>query len=87
MIKINENYALGSEKMNWVIYHKVKPDKTRPNGWKAETFYAGLPQAAKALKHQMLRVSDYSSAAELLAGAESISKLFDKELFNNESVK
>jgi len=85
MIEVSEKYAIGSDKLNWIIYKKIKPNKRVPSGWEAQHYYGNLGQAVKSLKDLMLRVSDYNSVAELITASTAISELFDKELFNEES--
>jgi len=78
MIKVNDKYAIDSDKYQWIIKKKITPTEKYPNKEWEPIRYFTTPQAAvKGLGELLIRTSDYHSAEELKACAEAVAALLD----------
>ena len=76
MIKVNEKYAIDSDKDQWVIKH-FNPSKRDPDYWRPIKFYTTLDSAIKSLGDMMIRESDYDSAQQLMSNVRNTVKLLN----------
>lgn len=66
-IQLDENYRIGSDKMQWIIEERVRNLKTGVDGWSAKWFYTSLENL----------LNDYIITCCRGSGAKTITELRD----------
>lgn len=77
MIIINDQYAISSDKYQWKLMKKIKPNKTFPDGWKSFKYYTSLENAVIGLGNLLLQDSTYTTFDELKSNADGIAQLLN----------
>ena len=72
ILPVNDQYRIKSDSKQWVVQTPVKVSAKFPDGWKATSFYASLPQLVNALCDRMLRESDAVGVEE---GLEEVKRI------------
>ena len=85
LIQVNENYSIGSDENQWIVYKHVPVTKHKPSGMVAISFHGTLVSAVKSLSNLMLRLSNATSVSELQQAAAGINRLMN-ETFNLEKI-
>lgn len=84
MIQINDKYAIGSDKYQWMIlkYVKAGSDPTKyPARWEPDGgFHQDMKGTIKSLANRLLRTSDYTSIATLNTRCKEIIEMMDSAL-------
>ena len=79
MIIINEQYAISSDKDQWMLMKVTNPGSDKPPTWKSFQYHGTLAGALKNLRNRMVRLSDYDSVGELVASFSAVSDLLESK--------
>lgn len=82
MIEIGTKYAIGSDRMNIMVYVKVGKDKQGKDVWKPELFYGSLQNALIGLLNLGVKETGLKDLRTVLAKQEEIYADIKKALDN-----
>ena len=81
-IQVNEDWAIKSDQMQWMVCRK-KEWSNKETGedvikWNPVTYHIRLEEAVKSLADRLLRLDDSTNVSRLALAASDIAELLDK---------
>ena len=88
-IKINNNWAIGSDENSWIVKKYNQPCDSQPDGyWENKTWHTKFEDAIKSLARRQIRLSEADNLVDAIKDtqkvAQELSSALDAEFVNGD---